>query len=432
MKSKCSERQEFVVVGYVPSTTVARRPSARWCSATIDDGELVHAGRVGTGFSRDVARRSLRAGSERIRPQDAALRREASGATRARGVRWVKPRARGRGRVPRLDRRRHPAPRLLPRPARGQARDARSSRETPPEPSGRAGAASRRSSSPIPTASTGRTPASPSRGSPTTTPRSGRASRRYVVGRPLALLRCPRRHRAASASSRSTPGRASAASILTVQDPRRRRRAAARHRRPRRPDRARAGGRARDPPLGRDARRPRAAGPDHHRPRSRRRRRLAGRSSPPRARCASGSRTLGLASFVKTSGGKGLHVVRAAEADRRRLGRREGLRRTRSPRRWRPTARPLRRHRSPRRSARAASCVDYLRNGRGATAVAAYSTPAPAPARRSRCRSPGTSSAPAIGPAYFTVENAPPASRTRADPWADFRAAAAPLPKAAS
>ena len=33
IKSKCSERQEFVVAGYVPSTRRRTARSARWCSA---------------------------------------------------------------------------------------------------------------------------------------------------------------------------------------------------------------------------------------------------------------------------------------------------------------------------------------------------------------------------------------------------------------
>jgi len=35
--------------------------------------------------------------------------------------------------------------------------------------------------------------------------------------------------------------------------------------------------------------------------------------------------------------------------------------------------------------------------------------------------------APEIGPAYFTIRNAPARLSSSADPWAEFRAAAAPI-----
>ena len=71
--------------------------------------------------------------------------------------------------------------------------------------------------------------------------------------------------------------------------------------------------------------------------------------------------------------------------------------------------------------------VDYLRNGRGATAVAPYST---------RARPGAAVSMPldwdelsgAIGPDYFTVSNAAPRlAALDADPWEDFWSAAVPL-----
>jgi bifunctional non-homologous end joining protein LigD len=70
--------------------------------------------------------------------------------------------------------------------------------------------------------------------------------------------------------------------------------------------------------------------------------------------------------------------------------------------------------------------IDYLRNGRNNTAVAPYA---------SRAR-PGAAVSmplawddlgPAIGPAHFTVPNAPAHVADTPDPWADFRAAARPL-----
>ena len=74
--------------------------------------------------------------------------------------------------------------------------------------------------------------------------------------------------------------------------------------------------------------------------------------------------------------------------------------------------------------------VDYLRNGRGATAVAPYST---------RARPGAPVSMPldwdelgrGLGPAYFTVANSVARlANIKADPWADFRASAVPLPVA--
>jgi bifunctional non-homologous end joining protein LigD len=71
--------------------------------------------------------------------------------------------------------------------------------------------------------------------------------------------------------------------------------------------------------------------------------------------------------------------------------------------------------------------IDYLRNQRGATAIAPY-------AARARPGAPVSMPlewdelSPAIGPAHFTVANAPARLASLASiPWADFRKAAAPL-----
>jgi bifunctional non-homologous end joining protein LigD len=73
--------------------------------------------------------------------------------------------------------------------------------------------------------------------------------------------------------------------------------------------------------------------------------------------------------------------------------------------------------------------VDYLRNQRGATAVAAYSTRARTGAAVSMPLE-WEELSPSIGPAHFTLLNTP--GRLEALPrrlWDGFRAAAAPLPK---
>ncbi|QYX56792.1 DNA ligase D [Roseovarius sp. SCSIO 43702] len=53
VKVKCSRRQEFVIVGYSPSDKKTR-PFASLLMATHEDGELRYKGRVGTGFSEEA------------------------------------------------------------------------------------------------------------------------------------------------------------------------------------------------------------------------------------------------------------------------------------------------------------------------------------------------------------------------------------------
>ena len=54
IKSKCSNRQEFVIAGYVPST-VSSKAIGSLVLGYYDDGKLIHVGRVGTGFTNLVA-----------------------------------------------------------------------------------------------------------------------------------------------------------------------------------------------------------------------------------------------------------------------------------------------------------------------------------------------------------------------------------------
>ncbi len=132
----------------------------------------------------------------------------------------------------------------------------------------------------------------------------------------------------------------------------------------------------------------------------------------------------GLISFVKTSGGKGLHVVAslkpqanwsqvkdAAEAVAHAMS-------ADSPETYLSVASKAKRP--------GHIFVDYLRNGRGNTAVAPYS---------SRARKGAPVSMPVgweeldgkIGPASFSVGNAASRLQASADPWADFFKAASPL-----
>ncbi len=139
-------------------------------------------------------------------------------------------------------------------------------------------------------------------------------------------------------------------------------------------------------------------------------------------------RSMHLESFVKTTGGKGLHVVvpLTPKAD------------------WeivksfaQEVAETMAKE-SPSRytavlskSARGGKIfIDYLRNGRGATAVAAYST---------RARDGATVSTPlawdelssAIRPSHFNVDNLPTRLRhLRSDPWAEIDRIKQALPDA--
>lgn len=133
----------------------------------------------------------------------------------------------------------------------------------------------------------------------------------------------------------------------------------------------------------------------------------------------------GLAGFVKTSGGKGLHVVAPLEPAASWPEVKDftqGLARAMakdSPDRYVATITKSKRQ--------GRILIDYLRNQRGATAVAAFSTRARAGAPVSTPLEWGELG-PDIGPAHFTLENLP--ARLQAldrDPWADFLRAARPL-----
>jgi len=88
IKSKCSHRQEFVIAGYVPSTTGAKAIGSL-VLGVYDNGKLVHVGRVGTGFSAKVAR-ELWTLLEQRRIDDPPFEQKLSAEER-RDVRWVKP-----------------------------------------------------------------------------------------------------------------------------------------------------------------------------------------------------------------------------------------------------------------------------------------------------------------------------------------------------
>jgi bifunctional non-homologous end joining protein LigD len=87
IKSKCHNAQEFVVVGFTPSTAVPNSIGALTVAAH-EDGELRYAGRVGTGYTREIAHdlwqklKALKAGKAPVEvPKD----------ERRKDVIWVKP-----------------------------------------------------------------------------------------------------------------------------------------------------------------------------------------------------------------------------------------------------------------------------------------------------------------------------------------------------
>lgn len=88
IKSKCSARQEFVVAGYVPSTSSDQLVGSL-VLGVFENGGLDHVGRVGTGFSHDVARQ-LRDRLDGMRIDENPFRGRLT-ADEARGVRFVRP-----------------------------------------------------------------------------------------------------------------------------------------------------------------------------------------------------------------------------------------------------------------------------------------------------------------------------------------------------
>ena len=118
VKAKCSAQQEFVIAGYVPSST-GRKAVGSLVLGVYDGAELRYVGRVGTGFSSNVAE-ALFAQLDEMRIRSSPFAKRLTTAE-ARQVRYVRPRTHRRGRFPRLDGRRPPASSVLPRTARRQA-----------------------------------------------------------------------------------------------------------------------------------------------------------------------------------------------------------------------------------------------------------------------------------------------------------------------
>ncbi len=88
IKTKCANRQEFVIAGFVPSTT-ARKAIGSLVVGYYDKGELKHAGRVGTGYSNKMAA-DLFADLSREKIAKPAFGAPLSAEARRNAV-WVKP-----------------------------------------------------------------------------------------------------------------------------------------------------------------------------------------------------------------------------------------------------------------------------------------------------------------------------------------------------
>lgn len=88
VKVKCTGREEFVIAGFVPSKSAPRAIGSLVVGYWRGD-ELVHAGRVGTGYTNEIARnlwRELNDRKAKASPFAAALP-----ASARRGVVWVEP-----------------------------------------------------------------------------------------------------------------------------------------------------------------------------------------------------------------------------------------------------------------------------------------------------------------------------------------------------
>ena len=419
VKAKCSARQEFVIGGYAPSTTSAKAIGSLVLGA-YESGALRHVGRVGTGFTEAVAK-DLFKKLDRLRRESSPFADRLS-ADEARGIRYVRPELvaevefrawTGDGHL------RHASFRGLreDKPASEIVREA-------PE----------RSAAPKPQVSKVKL-THPDR---VYWPEQGitkegladyytevwRYMAPFVVGRPLALLRCPDGINGQKFFQKHAWKGLSPA-IVEIKDPKAPAeeplisindldglmglvQAAALEIHPwgstiknwEQPDSL-----TMDLDPGEDVAWEAVI--------------AAAREIEQRLKKA------GLAAFVKTSGGKGLHVMAPlkpkadwTEVKEFTKGVADSMA-SDSPNRFVSTITKSKRG--------GKILIDYLRNQRGSTAVAAYSTRARPGAAVSMPLA-WDELSPAIGPAYFTVNNAPARlASLKADPWEDFRASEAPL-----
>jgi bifunctional non-homologous end joining protein LigD len=88
LKTKCANRQEFVVIGYVPSSSTPKAIGSL-VLGYYENGKLLHAGRAGTGYNLQTAR-ELFAALEKV-TIDAPAAEGSLPAEARRNVRWVAP-----------------------------------------------------------------------------------------------------------------------------------------------------------------------------------------------------------------------------------------------------------------------------------------------------------------------------------------------------
>ncbi|RWO08661.1 MULTISPECIES: DNA ligase D [unclassified Mesorhizobium] len=420
VKSKCSARQEFVVAGFIPSTT-SRKAIGSLVLGVYDHGKLHHVGRVGTGYTAAVAE-SLFKKLERMRVPSSPFDERLS-AEEARQVRYVRPDL-----VAEVEFRawtadgnlRHASFRGLreDKPAKEIVRETPKTSKAAPQPQRRTVKLTHPDRLYWPDEGVTK------EGLADYYAEVWRYASPYIVGRALALVRCPNGISGEQFFQKHA-WKGLNPNIVLVHDPK-------------------------DPPDERlisindldgliglvqsaaleihpwgstvsDWERPDTIIMDLD----------PGEGVSWEAVIEGAVETrdrlkdAGLVPFIKTSGGKGLHVVAPlkpkaewpevkaftkAIADSMAAD---------SPNRYVSTITKSKR--------RGKILVDYLRNQRGATAVAAYSTRARPGAAVSMPLA-WDELGPSIGPAYFTVENTPTRlASLSSDPWQDFHAAAAPI-----
>ncbi len=117
LKFKCDRAQELVIGGYT-APKGSREELGALLLGYHSDGDLLYAGKVGTGFGRETLR-DLAGGSRRFTETRRRSRTPAD--IKEREVTWVGARAGRPGGLHGMDPRRPPAPPALPRAAVRQA-----------------------------------------------------------------------------------------------------------------------------------------------------------------------------------------------------------------------------------------------------------------------------------------------------------------------
>jgi bifunctional non-homologous end joining protein LigD len=420
IKSKCSERQEFVIAGFVPSTTTRKAVGSLVLSYFDKKGALVHAGRVGTGFTAAIAA-DLYKKLEKIRIAKSPFARALT-AEQARQVTYVKPHY-----VAEIEFRGWTADQSLRHAAFRGLREDKPAEEVV------------REDKPMKEAATPKTSITLTHPDRLYWPDAGvtkagladyyadvwKHIAPFIVARPLALVRCPGGIKEPCFFQKHA-WKGLSGSIHQIKDPKEK---------------------AEEPILYIDdldglialvqggvleihpwgsalatLEQPDRIIMDFDPGEGVAWKDVIAAAKEVKSRFAD----FGLASFVKTTGGKGLHVVAplkpSAGWDEVKNFSRDIAQSMAadSPESYVATITKSKRY--------GKILIDYLRNGRGATAVAPYSTRARPDAPVSMPLG-WTELTPEIGPAYFTVANAPARlAALRKDPWADFQRSAKPLP----